>query len=265
MTAEEPKYQYRQLIPGRIAEELTVLTRRIDERFPESGLGRVARELLAVARESTERSRQIGRPIRLLRLVNFALLALIALGIFGTLYTVEMPEQEPLTFLEFIQVLEAAINDVILIGAGIFFLFTFERRIKRHRALQAIHELRSIAHVIDMHQLNKDPEHLRMNHLRTASSPVMDLTLFQINRYLDYCSEMLALTGKIAALYVQNFDDEVALAAVNEVESLTTGLSRKIWQKLMIINQMEAEAARQQAGRGARTRRRAKTKKKKSA
>jgi hypothetical protein len=25
------------------------------------------------------------------------------------------------------------------------------------------------------------------------------------------------------------------LAAVNEIESLTTGLSRKIWQKLMIV------------------------------
>jgi hypothetical protein len=28
----------------------------------------------------------------------------------------------------------------------------------------------------------------------------------------------------------------VALAAVNEVEDLTTSLSRKIWQKIMIIN-----------------------------
>jgi hypothetical protein len=27
----------------------------------------------------------------------------------------------------------------------------------------------------------------------------------------------------------------VVLAAVNEVEDLTTGLSRKIWQKLMIL------------------------------
>ncbi len=39
----------------------------------------------------------------------------------------------------------------------------------------------------------------------------------------------------MAALYIQNFDDPVALQAVNEVEGLTTGLSRKIWQKLMIV------------------------------
>jgi hypothetical protein len=35
---------------------------------------------------------------------------------------------------------------------------TIETRVKRRRALRAIHELRSIAHVIDMHQLTKDPE-----------------------------------------------------------------------------------------------------------
>ncbi len=47
---------------------------------------------------------------------------------------------------------------------------------------------------------------------------------------------MLSLTGKLAALYVQNFDDSVALASVNEVESLTTGLSPKIRQKIMILH-----------------------------
>ncbi len=33
----------------------------------------------------------------------------------------------------------------------------------------------------------------------------------------------------------RELDDDVVLAAVNEVETLTTGLSRKIWQKLMIL------------------------------
>jgi hypothetical protein len=34
---------------------------------------------------------------------------------------------------------------------------------------------------------------------------------------------------------VQRFDDAVALQAVNEIEELTTGLSRKIWQKLTVL------------------------------
>ena len=60
------------------------------------------------------------------------------------------------------------------------------------------------------------------------------MSLFELSRYLDYCSEALSLTGKVAALYVQRFEDSVAFDAVNEVEQLTTGLSRKIWQKLTV-------------------------------
>jgi len=98
-----------------------------------------------------------------------------------------------------------------------------------------IRELRSIAHIIDMHQLSKDPERVVSTLAMTDVSPQIDMTPAELVRYLDYCSEMLALTGKLAALYVQNFNDTVALAAVNEVESLTTGLSRKIWQKMMVM------------------------------
>ena len=87
-----------------------------------------------------------------------------------------------------------------------------------------------------MHQLTKDPERLRARQVSTPSSPKQNLTPAELGRYLDYCSEMLSLIGKLAALYVQKFDDPVALAAVNEVEDLTTSLSRKIWQKIMIIN-----------------------------
>ena len=46
---------------------------------------------------------------------------------------------------------------------------------------------------------------------------------------------MLSLTGKVAALYVQHFDDHVAISSVNDVEQLCTSLSRKIWQKIMIL------------------------------
>ena len=37
-----------------------------------------------------------------------------------------------------------------MIGVGVFFLVTFERRLKRRRILKAIHELRSAAHIVDM-------------------------------------------------------------------------------------------------------------------
>lgn len=135
-----------------------------------------------------------------------------------------------------VQVSEAGLNVVLLLGAAILFLIATERRIKRGRALRAIHELRALAHVIDMHQLTKDPERALVRTKDTASSPKQELTPGELTRYLDYCSEMLSLLGKLAALYVQRFDDPVALAAVNDVEQLTNGLSRKIWQKISIVN-----------------------------
>ena len=131
-------------------------------------------------------------------------------------------------------------NDIVFVAIAIFFLVTLEGRIKRRRALKAVHELRALAHIIDMHQLTKDPQVITNPGHSTKSSPKRTMTDFELSRYLDYCSEMLSLIGKVAALYVQCFDDPVALSAVDQIEDLTTGLSRKIWQKIMIINQGRA-------------------------
>ena len=49
--------------------------------------------------------------------------------------------------------------------------------------------------------------------------------------------------GKIAAVYVQEFDDGVALASAAEIETLTTGLSDKIWQKIAILSTVENQIA----------------------
>jgi hypothetical protein len=133
-----------------------------------------------------------------------------------------------------------AISSVLFyLGAVILFLFTVEGRIKRRRALRFLRELRALAHIVDMHQLTKDPDRLLTHGQNTPSSPAREMTRFELGRYLDYCSEMLSLISKIAALYIQNFDDPVVLAAVDEVEALTTGLSRKIWQKIMILERAE--------------------------
>jgi hypothetical protein len=43
----------------------------------------------------------------------------------------------------------------------------------------------------------------------------------------------------VGALYAQNFKDPVVLSAVNELESLTTGLSRKVRHKIMILHKLD--------------------------
>jgi len=218
-----------------IVRTIDTLSRRIEERFAGAGLGRVCRELLSIAQHARERAQWIAEPILALRVVTIALAVLIVAGLGLTVARLK-PPAGGFEIGQFIQVLEAGINDLVLIGAAIFFLATLEGRIKRRRALRALHELRSIAHIIDMHQLTKDPERTIGEAPATASSPKRRMTPIELGHYLDYCSEMLSLTGKVAALYVQQFDDSVALQAVNEIEDLTTGLSSKIWQKLMILS-----------------------------
>ena len=230
---------YEKLEAQHVIDTVERLHRRINDRFPDSGLSKVCLRLLMLAREAGERSHEIGRPIRALRAATWIMVVFIVIAVIAMGVSLRMPEGTP-DFLEFVQIFEAGINDVVLIGAGIFFLASFERRLKRNRALRHIGALRAIAHIVDMHQLTKDPSRVSSDWHQSDASPVNRFTPFLLTRYLDYCSELLSLTGKIAALYVQYFDDEVVTSAVNEVEQLTTGLSRKIWQKIMIMrNQKE--------------------------
>ena len=226
---------YRSLDSEKILATIGTLSKRIAERFPGSGLDRVCQELLTIAGESQKRTAWIAKPQKSLRVITGALVIIIIAGLLFVLANASWP-QNGFDLVVLVQVSEAGLNVFLLLSAAILFLITAETRIKRRRALKAIHELRALAHVIDMHQLTKDPERLLAHGAQTASSPKQNLSEFELGRYLDYCSEMLSLIGKLAALYVQKFDDPVALAAVNEVEDLTTGLSRKIWQKIMIIN-----------------------------
>jgi len=225
---------YRNLDPALLVQTVARLKERVQERFPGSGLGKVAEELHEVARQVIARTETINRPHVVLRAAStLTVIALVAV-MAAVLYKLRLAPGE-WTWLSVIQVLESAINDIILLGAGLFFLITLEVRVKRRRALKAIHELRSLAHIIDMHQLTKDPHILLGQGPQTANSPMRTLTHYQLARYLDYCSEMLSLIGKLAALYVQRFDDQVALAAVDGIEDLTNGLSRKIWQKITVL------------------------------
>ncbi len=232
-----PATGYENLNPDRILETIARLRRRIEERFAASGLSSICQELHEVARDARKTADDIARPMWGLRISIYLIILCILLMMFLGFSYAEWQADRP-DLAEIITISDALFNDVVLIGAAILFLVTVETRVKRKRALQAVHRLRSIAHIIDMHQLTKDPERV-LQHWTwsdTASSPKRTYTPFELGRYLDYCTEMLSLTGKVAALYVEQFPDAQAVGAVNELESLTTSLSGKIWQKIMILN-----------------------------
>jgi hypothetical protein len=226
---------YRKLDASRIIETLRRLEQRIAERFPSGGLVAVCRDLVTIAGKTEERSRSIAKPNLALRAaLAIAIIAGIAgFAIVARSIHLEVGNAEVFSVL---QGVEAAANIVLLVGAALFFLISLETRHKRNRSLRDLHTLRSIAHVIDMHQLTKDPSLYISGGTVTSSSPERNMTAFELTRYLNYCSEMLSLTNKLAALYAQNLPDSVVIDAVNDIETLTTNLSGKIWQKITIID-----------------------------
>lgn len=237
---------YRSLDPDKTVATVERLQRRIGERFPRSSLAAVCGELAAVATATKARADWIARPNYLLRI---AVAAFIVLALAMLVYSVSLLDMAvaDLHAGEWLQAADAALNEIVMIGAALFFLVTVELRIKRSRALAALHELRSLAHVIDMHQLTKDPNALLRLGPRTSSSPGREMSEFELSRYLDYCAEALSLAGKIAALYAQSSRDPVVIAAVNDIESLTSSMSAKIWQKIMIVRG-SLERSAEQAG-----------------
>lgn len=227
---------YRSLDSGKIIATIERLKARIEERFPSRGIVSVCDELLQIANEDASRADQLSRPNLWLRA---AILLIIAGFIAAMSYGVwiwRVPAVEEEAFHAF-QGIEAIVNLAVLSAAGVWFLLNVEARIRRTRILEDLHELRSIAHVIDMHQLTKDPTRSASAGKATRSSPAHDMSPFELSRYLDYCAEMLSLTGKLAAMYLRSSRDALVIDTVNEIEDLTANLTRKIWQKIMILHQ----------------------------
>lgn len=231
---------FTQLDAPKIVATLERLERRIIERFPESSLRGVAAEISGNARQLVDTAESLGKPHwpqRVAAALLIATLVIASLAALGALLTRVAREQAG-TFgniTDIAQGIESAVNDAIFLGLAIYFILSWERRAKRRVALRALHELRSLAHVIDMHQLTKDPDRLMHAQADTASSPERTMTAEQLGRYLDYCSEMLSLLGKLAALFPQRFDDSIVLEAASDIENLTIGLSRKVWQKITLL------------------------------
>ena len=235
---------YSELRPAQVRSTISLLARRIEERFPTSGLSRVAVELINLANQTESVVEQLRRPLWWVRgSTVFTIGVLVALVLWAAVQLVHVAELGKISVPELLQAVDAATNELIVLSLAVLFLVSLETRLKRRTALRMLHRLRSIAHVVDMHQLTKDPEHALHAVTATASSPVRQLPRHQLARYLDYCSELLALTSKLAALHAQHLQDPVVLDAVNDIESLTSDLSRKIWQKITILDIAEPTAA----------------------
>ncbi|MEM9019565.1 MAG: hypothetical protein AAGC44_03280 [Planctomycetota bacterium] len=227
-----------ELQPERIVMTLELLAERIEARFPDRGLTQVARETRLAAGEAVTTAKLIQQPVVYLRVISCVLITAMVVIVGKLALAIKISPSGGWDMLEGI---DAGISATVYLGLAVLFLVTLESRLKRRRSLRALQELRALAHVIDMHQLSKDPEWAQHRESSPLDSEQNHLEPFLLGRYLDYCVDLLALIGKVAALYAQNNADGVVLQAVEEVENLTATLATKIWQKIMVLDQIERQ------------------------
>ena len=231
-----PDGKYSELDAAHILNTLDEIEERIVAYFPESGLGSVSKELHEVGQAIVRLVAKLRQPIwtlRVLTMLGIVGLIAIAVWVFYMATAISPTGQDGL--METIQAIESATNELIFLTIGIIFFATLESRLKRRAALDSLHRLRSFAHVVDMHQLSKDPNDI-FEQPGTADNR-FDAPEHLV-RYLDFCTDLLSINSKLAALHVQYFQDNQVLNSVSEVEILSHELSRKIWQKIMIIDLM---------------------------
>lgn len=216
------------------------LEERIAARFPDRSLVRLTGELSRViARDSGVNTRLLRR-LAWTRLVSRVLMAIVVVGALGVFVWALRSAfvDGSLDGAGWLGLVDNGVNDLVFAGLAVFFLYSIPERLMRTRALRTLHRLRSLAHIIDMHQLVKDPERLRDGYVRTSASVDVDLDAEQLVIYLEYCSELLALVGKTAALCAEDSQDAVVLDTTSDIEALTVDISRKIWQKISAVNEL---------------------------
>lgn len=220
--------RYSKLNPNEIAVTMRSLTARVEERFPGSGLSGVSRELETIAERAESRAINLQKPKILIRACVFVLAASAAL-VFGKLAFVIKVSDDILSLSQFVQSVGSGLEGGAILTAFALFLWAMEKRTKRAEAIEFLSELRSMAHIIDLHQMRK--EHVLPGVEPTEHSPRRDMDELRLSRYLEYCSEMLSIISMIASYYAQELDDEQFLDSVDQVADLTNGMATRILQK----------------------------------
>lgn len=236
--------RYRELDPEKIAATLVTLSERINRRFPSAGLYHVCTELTEITRISHSTLEKVRKADPWLKVAGLSVFA-IGLGLLVLVLSIFEIKREAENFSGMLQGIDAGMNILLLMGGTGLFLSTLQSRWSRQRALDGLYELRSIVHVIDMHQLTKDP-----TGIATVAQPAQvgpgqrQLSIDELEAYLDFCAELFSLAAKVAALYAQSTRDSLVIEVVSDIERLTASLSQKVWQKLTIVQQLRT-AARQ--------------------
>lgn len=236
----------------RIIEAIAILKQRIHERLPNSTIENIGGHLLKIAENSEAVVIKVNKPDYALRAINWVIIAVMSVLLgFGLMVAIisSGAESHRSQTVDLLQGLESAINIIVFSGIAIYFLGQrLEKKVKQAESIDYLNSLRSIAHLIDLEQLTKDPQRLMHSNIdmATPSSPALEYDRFLLNRFLSYCSEMLSLIGQLAAYHSENTGDRETIDAANDIERLTGQMAQKIWQKLTVLEMALANGKGQQ-------------------
>lgn len=228
--SDDPAHSAFQLNPERIIETAENLAQRIGERLPGSVLAGLAGELVRIARDTDRRVQQARKPILAVRVASLTAIGGGLLGIWFLLHRIHFRWEFGSTFTELFEVTGATCNFLVMLSGALWFLITFENRVKSKRALEAIQELREFVHVIDATQLYYTPDMYDDDDAQSADS----LRRFD-HTYLLFCSQILGLVSNLAALYTRGAAGESIMRAAADVESFSVALTGKLYNKAEFV------------------------------
>lgn len=236
LNLKNEKFTFAYLDADKVLITVKQLGHRIDERFPGSGLSKIGKELVSISVILDHNSKTLKKPMIWLRLLGIICMIGLTVLLVALINFIMKHSSTSGSMFDILQGIDSAFNEIILFCISIYFFFRIEKLWKQKLVLKNLHLLRSITHVIDMHQLTKDPTTFLSEIKLTDSSPERELNKYELMRYLDYCSESLSICAKLAALFAQDNQDNEVLERVADIEQLTQTLSQKIWQKIIILN-----------------------------
>ncbi len=126
---EKQKYT---LLAEEIQKTIERLHLRMRDRFPESNLANVCRGLHEISQEAHQTVQWIAKPNHLLRVATYALIGIAALVFVQSLAQWHI-SADGINLADFVQMIDSALDSLVLLGAGILFLVTLENRRKRNR------------------------------------------------------------------------------------------------------------------------------------
>ncbi|MET0385912.1 MAG: hypothetical protein ABW321_08130, partial [Polyangiales bacterium] len=103
---------FRRLDAARIVDTARRLQLRIGERFPGSGLSRVASDITAVAEEATALVDWLGRPHRAMQALAIGGTLLVVLSVAAALVQLRI-DAGVRSWAEWVQTIEAFVNDLV--------------------------------------------------------------------------------------------------------------------------------------------------------